>query len=62
MKFEITFNIDVNSCLSIDILDLKSQKVKNYKLIDQFSKNYEKKIMEILENKNKKKKRNVNEK
>ena len=56
MKFEITFNIDVNSCLSIDILDLKSQKFKNYKLIDQFSKNYEKKIMEILENINKKKK------
>ena len=56
MKFEITFNIDVNSCLSIDILDLKSQKAKNYKLIDQFSKNYEKKIMEILENINKKKK------
>ena len=37
MKFEITFNIDVNSCLTIEIEDLKTHKIiKNYSLVDDY--------------------------
>jgi molecular chaperone DnaK (HSP70) len=51
VKFEMILNIDVNSCLSIEIKDLKTQKlIKNYKLTDQYSKNYEKQVLQMLEN------------
>ncbi len=57
MKFEITFNIDVNSCLTIEIEDLKTHKIiKTYTLVDDYSKNYEKQIKAILEKQEKERK------
>jgi molecular chaperone DnaK (HSP70) len=54
MKFDITFSIDVSSCLTIEIKDLKKQTIKIYSLVDEYSKNYEIKILKILGEKKKK--------
>ena len=51
MKFDITFNIDYNACLSIQIKDLQTQNSKTFTLVDSYSKNYEISILKRLKQK-----------
>ena len=62
MKFEVIFNIDANSCLHIEIKDLQKQKkIKTYSLVDAYSKNYEKTILKLLEEKQNNKKKLIDD-